>query len=44
MGEGVDDGGADTKAGKRARTRHESDFANITPGVVVFYQLGMDKC
>ena len=43
MGEGVDDAGTDTEAGKRAGTRHKSDFADVAPGLVVSGELVVNK-
>lgn len=43
VGESVDDGGADAKAGKRAGAGHEGDFFNILPGLMIFLEFFMDE-
>lgn len=43
MRECINDAGADTKSGKRARARHESDFGEVLPGGVVFCEFFTNK-
>ena len=37
VGKGVDYGGADAEAGKRARAGHKLDFSDVLPSFVVFF-------
>lgn len=43
MGESVDDGGADAKTREGAWARHESDFSESLPGLVVFGEFFRDE-
>ena len=43
MGEGIDHGGADAKAGEGAGTGHKSDFGEVLPSFAVFGEFIADK-
>ena len=42
MGESVDNAGADTETGKRARARHKSNFGDVLPGLVMLGEFVVD--
>ena len=43
VGESVDDGGADAKAGEGAGAGEEGDLSEVLPSLVVFFEVGFES-